>query len=130
MENPIKLLDNIIKNMEYIELLLTEGHKYVAPLNTFNLVMKRLNRLRVILDTEYLTPEQIREAVIRLEKPIKREKPYYVEVENPVESGDPIKEGTVINYETIKNGIRFLSKYNNPFYRDSVGTEELHEDTR
>jgi len=105
MENPIKLLDNIIKNMEYIELLLTEGHKYVPPLNTFDLVMGQLNKLRVILDNEFLTPEQIREAVIRLEKPIKREKPHYVEVENPIESCD------------------FLD-------RNSVGTEELDEDTR
>ena len=39
-------------------------------------------------EATYLTPEQIREAVRRLEKPIKREKPYYVEVENPIESGD------------------------------------------
>jgi len=42
----------------------------------------------------------------------------------------PDTEGTVINYETIEKGIKFLSKYNNPFYRDSVGTEELDENTR
>ena len=73
MSNAIKLIEDIIKNMEYIELLLTEGHKYVPPLNTFNLVMGQLNKLRVMLDTEYLTPEQIREAVRRLEKPIERD---------------------------------------------------------
>ena len=39
-------------------------------------------------------------------------------------------EGTIINCETIKKGIEWLSKYNNPFYRDGVGTEELDEDTR
>jgi len=39
----------------------------------------------------------------------------------------PDTEGTVINSETIEAGVRFLSKYNNPFYRDSVGGEELHE---
>jgi len=50
-----------------------------------------------------------------------------VEEEKPIEHSH---KGTVINYETIKNGIEFLSKYNNPFYRDSVGTEGLHEDTR
>ena len=71
MNNAINLIENIIKNMEYIELLLTEGHKYVPPLNTFNLVMRQLNKLRVMLDTEYLTLEQIREAVRKLEKPIK-----------------------------------------------------------
>jgi len=42
----------------------------------------------------------------------------------------PNIEGTVINCELIEKGIKFLSKYNNPFYRDSVGTEELHENTR
>ena len=36
----------------------------------------------------------------------------------------PNIEGTVINYETIEKGIEFLSKYNNPLYRDSVGGEE------
>ena len=91
MEDTIGLLNNIIKNMEYIGLLLTEGHKYVPPLNTYNLVMKELERLKYILENNYLTPEQIREAVKILEKPIKREKPYYVEVENPIESGDPLE---------------------------------------
>ena len=104
MENPIKLLDNIIKNMEYIELLLTEGHKYVTPLNTFNLIMRQLSKLRVILDTEYLTPDQIREAVIRLKKSI----------------GHSHKGTfTPTEYNTFTG--------ENPFYRDSVGTEELHE---
>ena len=36
-------------------------------------------------------------------------------------------EGTLINCETIKKGVDFLSKYNDPFYHDSVGTEELGE---
>ena len=71
MNNAIKLIEDIIKNMEYIELLLTEGHKYVPPLNTFNLVMNKLNKLRYILENDILTPEQIMEAVRKLEKPIK-----------------------------------------------------------
>jgi len=36
--------------MEYIELLLTEGHKYVVPLNTFNRVMRQLEELRGMLE--------------------------------------------------------------------------------
>lgn len=100
MNNAIKLLDDIIKNMEYIRLLLTEGHKYVVPLNTYNRVMRQLDKLKGMLEDNILTPEQIMDAVKILEKPIKREKPYSVGVENPIERGD------------------FL-------YRDSVGTEEL-----
>ena len=122
MENPIKLLDNIIKNMEYIELLLTEGHKYVTPLNTFNLVMGKLIRLRVILDTGCLhsiTPDQIREAVIRLEKP----------VEHTHEgTGTPTK----IKDRLFKTGESYIGTPtetftftgDNPFYCDSVGGEE------
>lgn len=105
MSNAIKLLDDIIKNMEYIKLLLTEGHKYVVPLNTYNRVMGKLDKLKGMLDNEFISEEQIRKAIKILEKPKKREKPYRVEVENPIERGD------------------FL-------YRDSVGTEELHENTR
>ena len=45
----IFLLDNIINNMEYIKLLLTEGHKYTQPLNTYYLVIKRLNELKTML---------------------------------------------------------------------------------
>lgn len=111
MNNTIKLIDDILKNMEYIELLLTEGHKYVTPLNTFNLVVKQLNQLRVILNTEYLTPDQIREAVIRLEKPIKIKDRLY-------ETGTPTDFNTFKNDPIIFTGV-------NPFCRDSVGTEEL-----
>ena len=71
MEKAIGLLDSIIQNMEYIGLLLREHHKYVPPLNTFNLVMDKLNRLKVMLENDILTPEQIMEAVRRLEKPVK-----------------------------------------------------------
>ena len=71
MNNAIKLIEDILKDMEYIELLLKEGHKYVPPLNTFNLVMKKLDKLKSILENEYLTPEQIMEAVRKLERPIK-----------------------------------------------------------
>ena len=106
MKNAINLIDNILKNMEYVRLLFKRDEG-ITPLHTFDLVVKQLNRLRVILGTDYLTPDQIREAVIRLEKPIKREKPYYVEVENPIEKGD------------------FLD--NSSFYRDSVGGEEIDQ---
>ena len=97
MEDTIGLLNNIIKNMEYIGLLLTEGHNYVPPLNTYNLVMKKLERLKYILENNNLTPEQIREAVRKLEKPINTSDRFY------------IIDGK------------------SPFYRDSVGEEELHE---
>ena len=130
LSKAIYLLDNITENMEWIKLLL-EKDRFIAPLTTYDLVMKRLGQVKEIIKSnqkDCITPRQIKKAIKILEKPIKREKPYYVEVENPIESGDPIKEGTVINYKTIKNGIRFLSKYNNPFYCDSVGTEGLHEE--
>jgi len=91
MNNFVKLVDDILGNMEYIRLLLEEGHKYVTPLHTFDLVVRKLNKLKVMLEDNILTPEQIVEAVKILEKPLKREKPYYVEVENPIESGDPLE---------------------------------------
>jgi len=107
MNNFVKLVDDILGNMEYIRLLLKEGHKYVTPLNTFDLVIRKLNKLKVMLDTDYLTPEQIREAVRRLEKPINPDKDTY-------------------------RGFTYTEAPDSesPFYRDSVGTEELHEDTR
>jgi len=67
MNDAINLIDDILKNMEYIRLLLSAGHKYVTPLHTFNMVIEKLNKLKNMLDINYLTPEQIREAVIRLE---------------------------------------------------------------
>jgi len=108
MNNAIKLVENIIKGMGYIKLLLNDGHRYVVPLHTFNRVMGQLEELRGMLDNEFLSEEQIRKAIKILEKPLKREKPYYVKVENPIEGGDPFKY--------------------NSLYRDSVGTEEIKED--
>jgi len=67
MNNAIKLLDEISKDMEYIKLLLTEP---VPPLSACGSVIWKLAKLRGMLDNEFLTPEQIREAVRRLEKPI------------------------------------------------------------
>lgn len=49
-EKAIKLVNNIIKNMKYVRLLLTEGHKYISPMNTFYLTMVRLEELKKILE--------------------------------------------------------------------------------
>ena len=71
MMNIKNLLDDIIKDMEYIGLLLKAGHKYIPPLNTYKLVMNKLEKLKYMLENDILTPEQIMEAVRKLEKPIK-----------------------------------------------------------
>lgn len=97
--NGVKLIDSILKDMEYIGLLLSD-RKYVSPLNTFNLVIGKLNKLKVMLDTEYFTPDQIREAIRRLEKPIVRDD---------------------LNYPTRT---RTYTPNNEPC--DSVGTEKLY----
>ncbi|GAG58735.1 unnamed protein product, partial [marine sediment metagenome] len=44
--NKISLINNIIEDMEYIKLLLIEGHDYTPPLNTYYLVLKRLEELK------------------------------------------------------------------------------------
>jgi hypothetical protein len=49
-EKTIKLVNNIIKNMEYVRLLLVEGHRYISPMNTFYLTMVRLEELKKILE--------------------------------------------------------------------------------
>ena len=108
MNNFIKLVDDILKNMEYIRLLLEGGHKYVTPLHTFDLVVRKLNKLKVMLEDNILTPEQIIEAVRRLEKQ-----------RNP-----DISTGAYV----LSNEPRIFTG-ENPLYRDSVGTEELHENT-
>jgi len=51
----------------------------------------------------------------------------YGEYQKELKNKYPTEEGTVINCETVKKGIEFLSKYNNPLYRDSVGGEEMGE---
>ena len=52
MEETINKVCNIINNMKYIKLLLTEGHEYVPPLNTYRLVMGRLYELKKMLIEE------------------------------------------------------------------------------
>jgi len=52
MVKKIILLNSIIENMEYIKLLLVEGHEYVVPLHTYNLAMKQLNELKDILEND------------------------------------------------------------------------------
>ena len=89
MKNAINLIDDILKNMEYVRMLFKRD-KDITPLHTFDLVVKQLNKLRVMVD-----------------------------VENPIESGDPLDSITVGDDLTMP-----LS--GSPFYRDSVGTEELY----
>lgn len=48
-EKAIRLVNDIIKNMEYIKLLLVEEHKYIAPLNTYYVVKTRLQELKDML---------------------------------------------------------------------------------
>ena len=48
LSKAIYLLDNITKNMEWIRLLL-EKDRYVAPLTTYDLVMKRLEEVKEIV---------------------------------------------------------------------------------
>ena len=60
------------------------------------------------INKDMITVEVLKKA-IKLLREYRVPEPYYVEVENPVESGD------------------FLD--HSPFYRDSVGTEELDENT-
>ena len=102
MNNAIKLIDDILKNMEYVRLLFKRDEG-ITPLHTFDLVVRKLNKLKVILDTDYLTPEQIREAARRLEKP----------KEDILSSKGTF---TPTEYNTFTG--------ENPFYRDSVGEEE------
>ncbi len=104
--NGVELIDSILKDMKYIGLLLSD-RKYVPPLNTFNRTVRKLEKLRTMLDTEYLTPEQIREAVRRLEKPIESDKIDYDIPSTTV--GDDLLQPTSTG----------------TFKRDSVGTEEL-----
>ena len=111
MKNAINLIDDILKNMEYVRILFKRD-KDITPLHTFDLVVKKLNKLRVMVDTEYLTPEQIREAVIKLEK---SDLGYAGDQNSPI----PIEHPTITGKDILS-----------PFYRDSVGTEELHENTR
>lgn len=51
MKKAIFLLDNIINNMEYVKLLLIEGHE-LPPLDTYYLIIKRLNELKSILENK------------------------------------------------------------------------------
>jgi len=83
MKNPVKLVENIKKNMEYLKLLLIEGHQYAVPLHTYDLVRKQLETLQDML------------AFIHLTEPI-----------------------TLVLPDDMT-----LS----PFYRDSVGGEEMGE---
>jgi len=46
------LLKYIIDDMRYIKLLLIKAHKPIVPLNTYNLVMKKLYELGMILEHE------------------------------------------------------------------------------
>ena len=55
MNNAIELLESIEKDMEYIRLLLTEGHKYILPLNTFNRVVFKLDKLKDMIDKGGIT---------------------------------------------------------------------------
>ena len=54
-----QLVDNIRKNMEYLKLLLIEGHQYAAPLNTYNLIIKQLDKLREMLVFTHLVKDPI-----------------------------------------------------------------------
>ena len=54
-----QLIDNIRKNMEYLKLLLIEGHQYAVPLNTYNLIMKQLDKLREMLVSIHLVKDPI-----------------------------------------------------------------------
>ena len=91
MNKAIKLIDSIEGNLTTI--------------------LYKLKNLKGMLDSEFLSEEQIRRAIKTLQKPIKHEEPYIVDVENPIESGNPLGAS-------------------NPFYRNSVGGEELNEDTQ
>ena len=62
------------------------------------------------INKDMITVEVLKKA-IKLLREYRVPEPYYVKVENPIEGGDPL-------YHQITES---------PFYRDSVGTEELHE---
>ena len=115
MNNAIKLIDSILKNMEYVRLLFKRDEG-ITPLHTFDLVVRQLNQLRVMLDTDYLTADQIREAVRRLEKPIEPDGDVEITVEHTICCSDPLDWITTSSPDN-----------DNPLYRDSVGGEEMGE---
>lgn len=84
-----------------------------TPVFTDEELIKFMNEAVDKINKDMITPKILKKA-IKLLREYKVPEPYYIKVENPVEGGDPL-------YHQITQS---------PFCRDSVGTEELHEDTR
>jgi len=98
LSKAIYLLDNITENMEWIKLLL-EKDRFIAPLTTHDLIMKRLEQVKEIVKSNYID-----------NKPRKTD---FTTIETPTSIGTPTE------YNTFTG--------DKPFDRDSVGGEELHE---
>ena len=104
LSKAIFLLDNITANMEWIKLLL-EKDRFFAPLTTYNLIMKRLEQVKEIVNSNQIdslksyegtgTPTKIKDRLFKTGES-------YI--------------GTPTEYNTFTG--------DNPFYRDSVGGEE------
>ena len=96
LSKAIFLLDSITDNMEWIKLLL-EKDRIIAPLATHDLVMKRLEEVKEIVESNL---------------------------------NDRSIDKASLGYAGDQNSPIPTYKEDNPLYRDSVGTEEMHEDTR
>ena len=95
----IKFLDKKRNEREYPEVEFTDKE-----------IIKYMKEAVNKINKDMITVEVLKKA-IKLLREYRVPEPYYVEVENPIESGDPLS----------------YSLTESPFYRDSVGTEELDE---